>query len=128
MTTWWERGVLIRLTASLFRELLSIRVCVRLFLLIFEGGMLSLIVLVPGHCISFYFTLKSVVKNLYFLQYREWYSKLTDNKLNLHFNGIRLEIFVYACIFCILLKFINRKTVQYLSVVSPSINVTELSR
>ena len=45
----------IRFTVRVFRERLSACVCAS-FLFGFEGGMFNLIVLVPDHCFSFYFT------------------------------------------------------------------------
>ena len=49
------KELFIRFTASAFCKLLSIYVF-SYFPFRFEGGMWGLIVSVPGHCLSFYFT------------------------------------------------------------------------
>ena len=55
MTTCSGKGLFIRFTASAFRKLLSVYVF-SYFPFGFEGRMWDLIVSVPDHCLSFYFT------------------------------------------------------------------------
>ena len=54
MTTFSGKGLFIRFTARVFRELLSIYVC-NYFPFGFEDRIRVLIVSVPDHCLSFYF-------------------------------------------------------------------------
>ena len=54
MTTYFGKELFIRFTASAFRKLPSIYVF-SYFPFGFEGRMWDLIVLVPDHCLSFYF-------------------------------------------------------------------------
>ena len=54
MTTCFGKELFIRFTVRVLCERLSVCVCVS-FTFVSEGGMWDLIVLVPDHCLSFYF-------------------------------------------------------------------------
>ena len=63
MTTYFGKELIIRFSASAFRELPSI--CVfSYFPFGFEGRMWDLIVSVPDHCLSFYFVFKQIMLRL----------------------------------------------------------------
>ena len=52
----WEKKLFIRFTVRVFRErFLKFCVC-HSFCFGIEGGMLYVVVLIPDHCFSFYFT------------------------------------------------------------------------
>ena len=61
MTTYLRKELFIRFTASAFRKLPSIYVF-SYFPFGFEGRIWNLIVSVPDHCLSFYFSYKNTLK------------------------------------------------------------------
>ena len=55
MTIYLEKKTFVQFILRVFRERLSVCVCAA-FRFGFEGGMWDLLVLVPDHCLSFYFS------------------------------------------------------------------------
>ena len=91
MTTYLGKELLILFTASAFRKLPSIYVF-SYFPFGFEGRIWDLIVSVPDHCLSFYFTILSKqtqISNAFFPVYFWFYKKKNKSKTDyLHINRV----------------------------------------
>ena len=98
MATDLRKILFIRFSVHAFRECSSICACAS-FLFDFEGGMWGLIVLVPDHCLSLYFTLSlshSIAK---------WIKRLPDQSqfLLLQNFSVAISVSPHVCFILVLI-------------------------